>query len=131
MNSELQPDALRVIVVDDEAVVRMSLAEYLEDSGFKVESAGSAEETFRILREKEVDVMIVDLRLPGIDGGSLIERAAEMQADMRFLIYTGSADFRLPQPLVRLGIDESDVFTKPVMDLGIVKDAILRHVEKD
>lgn len=121
---------LRVLVVDDESSVRISLAGYLEDRGFKVLSAGSAEEALEALAIEPVDVAIVDIRLPGMDGNTLIPKAAEMRPSLKFLIYTGSAAYHLPPSLADIGIGVNEVFRKPLSDLRIMVEAIHRLATK-
>ena len=74
----MSASAVRVLVVDDESCIRNSLVNYLEDRGCKVVSAESAEEALETLRTEAVDVAIVDIRLPGMDGNGLIFAAHEM-----------------------------------------------------
>ncbi len=117
---------LRVLVVDDEFSVRVSLGGYLEDRGFEVLSAGSAEEALEALAIEPADVAIVDIRLPGMDGNALIPKAAEMQPSLKFLIYTGSAAYHLPRSLADIGIGSEDIFRKPLSDLDIIAKAVRR-----
>ncbi len=121
---------IRVLVVDDESSVRISLAGYLEDRGFKVLSAGSAEEALEALATEPVDVAIVDIRLPRMDGNTLIPKAAEMQPSLKFLIYTGSAEYHLPPSLADIGIGVDEVFRKPLSDLRVMAEAIHRLATK-
>lgn len=116
----------RVLVVDDEFSVRSSLVDYLEDRGFEVLSAGSAEEALETLATKPVDVAIVDIRLPGMDGNALIPKAAEMRPSLEFLIYTGSAGYHLPRSLADMGIGSEDIFRKPLSDLDVIAKAVRR-----
>lgn len=61
-----------ILVVDDETPVRISLAAYLEDEGFEVRVADSAERALESVSADPPDVAVVDLRLPGMDGASFI-----------------------------------------------------------
>lgn len=62
----------RVLIVDDESSIRESLAEFLRDFGMNVDTAENAEDALELLRQKSFDVMIADLRLPGITGDAMI-----------------------------------------------------------
>ena len=63
---------VKVFIVDDESVVCSNVAAFLEDEGFTVFSAVSGEEALDFLLKQKIDVAIVDMRLPGIDGDTLI-----------------------------------------------------------
>jgi CheY-like chemotaxis protein len=124
------PDsAPRVLVVDDEASICLSLCEYLEDQGFSVLAAANGEEALDVLMRESVDVAIIDMRLPGMDGNALILKAHELRPSLEFLVYTGSTNYQLPAPLRALGISPRQVFRKPVGDLLTVAEAARRLVQ--
>lgn len=62
--------------------------------------------------------------MPNMDGTDLILKAQEVQPETRFLIYTGSTEFVIPQSLIELGMRESDIYKKPVDDMGILVNAL-------
>ena len=115
---------IRVLVVDDEPFVRDSLVEFLEDYDFDVSSAASAEEMLELLARRQQDVAIVDLRLPGMNGDALIHQAHEVLPSMRFLIHTGSVDYRLSDDLKKIGIRQEHVILKPQPNLNSIVDWI-------
>lgn len=104
-----------ILVIDDEDRVRELLLEYLSEfDEFAVQGAGSGEEALERLRASPVDLCVVDLRLPGMDGAHFIEEAAAAGLCQRFIVHTGSVDFTLPRALSDLGLAQEDVFYKPV-----------------
>jgi len=113
----LMKPPIRVLLVDDELTIRTSLGEYLSDRNFEVFSDVSAEDALQTIGKTKVDVAIVDIRLPGIDGNSLILKAHELDRSLRFLIYTGSTDYQVPPSLSEIGIRADHVFKKPLSDL--------------
>ncbi len=108
---------IRVLLVDDEAAIREGLVEYLEDYDFEVAAAMNAEEALNILAKKPHDVAIIDLRLSGMGGETMILRIHQIYPSLRFLIHTGSTDYRLSKELKLIGIQSEHVFFKPVLDL--------------
>ena len=60
--------ASTVLIIDDEAAIRESLAGILEDEGFAPLSAASAEEGLQVLEEKDVGLVLLDIWMPGMDG---------------------------------------------------------------
>jgi len=122
---------LRVLVIDDEPTVRTSLAAFLEDQDFEVTVADSAEQALSLLHEAAQDVAVVDLRLPGMSGETLIQQAHLLQPALRFLIHTGSVSYRLSPALRRLGMRPSDIFQKPLNDLAQLVTGINRLMEAE
>lgn len=114
----------RVLIVDDEDIVCANVAAYLEDEGFDVDAAESGEKALDIIATKKFDVGIIDMRLPGIDGNTLILQSYKIQPEMMFIIHTGSTNYNLPRALIDIGISEKQVFQKPLHDMGILADAI-------
>jgi two-component system OmpR family response regulator len=117
-------DSSSVLIVDDETSIRLSLAAFLEDYSFNVQTADSAENAIEKIKDNEIDVAIVDLRLPGISGSELITLAHDIAPETRFLVYTGSVDFELTDDIKQLGIGPEHVFLKPLPDLDMILDAI-------
>lgn len=114
----------RILIVDDESSIRESLAEFLRDFGMIVETAVNAEEALEQLAEQPFDLMIADLRLPGMTGDVMILKAHQLQPNLRFLIHTGSIDYRLSGELLALGLNLDQVILKPLADLSILVDKI-------
>ena len=117
---------IRVLVVDDEPAIRDSLVEYLEDCQFDLYAAASAEHALDLIARIPIDVAVVDIRLPKLDGDSLIMQAHLLRPGLRFLIHTGSVEYKLPAELRSLGITADHVFLKPQMDLSVFDTAINR-----
>ena len=124
-------DHIRVLVVDDEPAIRKSLVSFLEDYDFQVFSAKSSEQALQILSNVPCQVAIVDLRLPGINGDTMILRAKERFPSLRFLIHTGSVNFQLSQDLTAIGIRQEHLLIKPQQDLSVFIEAIERLVEEE
>lgn len=109
--------AYRLLIVDDEATVRNSLAAFLEDYGHQITTAPSAEDALVLIDNQPFDVAIVDLRLPALTGDAMIPRAHLLQPKLRFLIHTGSVDFQITEELRDLGMEDDHVLSKPVPDM--------------
>jgi two-component system, OmpR family, response regulator len=115
----------RILVVDDEPLIVRNLQAFLEDEGMRVDSVGCAEDALTLVRGgMHFDVCIMDLRLPGIDGDTAIQWLHRLRPALRFLIYTGSSSYTLPDELRALGITELQLFRKPILDMGPLASAI-------
>jgi PAS domain S-box-containing protein len=84
--------AIRVLLVDDEPMVREVIAEQLEDVGYDVLVAAGGEEAWELLvADENVDVLVTDLSMPGMDGLSLIRKAQALRPRLRAILLTGHA----------------------------------------
>jgi len=110
--------SVTILLVDDEEIVRITLEAYLEDEGYIVISADSGEEALERIANKKVDIGIIDMRLPGIDGNVLIAKLNKLQPEMKFIIHTGSMGYSLPDSLIELGISDELVFKKPIKSIS-------------
>jgi CheY-like chemotaxis protein len=110
--------SLRIVVVDDDPVVCDSLVAYLEDLDHEVTAAATGEEALDLISRARYDLAIVDLRLPGMDGEALITEAHERSPGLRFLVHTGSVNYRPSEEMHRCGLETRHVLWKPVADLG-------------
>ena len=106
-----------LLIVDDEAALREAIAERLGDHGFVVEQAASGEEALERLAAFAFDVLITDLRLPGIDGRQVLDAAVERYPELIAIVITGfvmksdapcliasTASFTVPKPVMTMAI---------------------------
>ncbi|MFP5221744.1 MAG: response regulator [Acidobacteriota bacterium] len=122
---------ITILVVDDEVLLRNSLRDFFEDTGFTVLTANSGEEALQMLRSgTHADVCSVDIRLPGMTGNQFISGAHALRPNLKFLVYTGSWNYELPSELVSLGLGQEQVFNKPCMDLDSILHAILKLLDR-
>ncbi len=117
-------DPVRVLIVDDEELLRRNLSAFLEDEGFLPLTAASGEEAMQLLVREPADVGIIDIGLPGMNGNTFIERARSAFPAMHFLIHTGSPSYELSGELVNIGLNQEDIFRKPVKDMESIAGAI-------
>jgi CheY-like chemotaxis protein len=117
--------SIRILIVDDETLIASSLKVFLEDEGFVVAVAGAGEEAIEIIKHSDgFAVCVMDMRLPGLDGNATIRRLHDLCPEMRFIIHTGSIDYRVPADLQALGIRADHLFHKPLIDMKPIADAI-------
>lgn len=109
---------ISVLLVDDNPYVSESVSAWLEDDGFDVRTAAGGAEALQALATAPVDVALVDMELPDMNGEEFIARAIRRHPESRFLIHTGAHYYRLSLELQNLGMQDDDVVYKPVMSLG-------------
>src|ERR1700737_5291261 len=83
-------DSLKhLLLVEDEAPLRQAIAEQLGDRGYKVQQAESGEAALTHLADFAFDVIVTDLRLPGIDGAAVVDAAVERYPNIVAIVVTG------------------------------------------
>lgn len=112
------------LILDDEESIRQSIAAYMEDEGYAVFQATSGEQALEIVRNHHIDEVVVDIRLPGIDGNTFMIEARKINPEIKFVVHTGSADYIPPDPVKALGITSKKIMIKPASDLKMLKDAL-------
>ena len=105
-----QSAATRLLLVDDEAALREPLAEYLTRQGFVVHQAAGAAEARTWLRDEAIDLVLLDIMMPGEDGLSLCRHIAESKAIPTILL---TARTETTDRIVGLEIGADDYVTKP------------------
>jgi CheY-like chemotaxis protein len=114
----------RILIVDDEALARTSLADFLHESGYDTATAADGESALQLQRQRPFDLCIVDIRMPHMDGVEIILALHQVAADTHFIIYTGSPQFILPPALKALGLSARHVVRKPLWDMGTFLDLV-------
>jgi DNA-binding NtrC family response regulator len=100
-----------LLIVDDENALREAIAERLADHGFVVEQASSGELALERLAEFAFDILITDLRLPGIDGRKVVEAALERYPEIIPIVITGFGTVKDAVEAIKQGA--ADFITKP------------------
>ena len=100
-----------LLIVDDEKALREAVAERLADHGFAVEQADSGEHALQRLADFAFDVLVTDLRLPGIDGRKVLDAARERYPDIIAIVITGFGTVKDAVEAIKQGA--SDFITKP------------------
>ncbi|KRG70409.1 response regulator [Pseudoxanthomonas dokdonensis] len=90
-------EAIRLLLVEDEELLRMMIGDALADMGFQVATAEDGNQALPMLAEQTFDVIISDISMPGgVSGITLAEEAARQQPQARFILSSGYARAQLP-----------------------------------
>ena len=100
----LRPEHPRVLVVDDEASIRDLLAKTLALAEYEVDAAADASTALTRVRGAEYDLLIADLRMPGMDGLALIRQVKKIRAELPVIIITGFSSEASAIEAVNLGV---------------------------
>jgi two-component system response regulator PilR (NtrC family) len=106
------PDSAKhLLIVDDEGPLRETVAERLTDAGFDVVQAANGEEAIGRLSDFAFDILLTDLRLPGVDGRVVVQAALERYPDIIAIIVTGYGTVKDAVEAIKQGA--ADFITKP------------------
>ena len=95
-----------VLVVDDDFLVRMLAVETLRDCGYEVREAQDGDVALEVLRaEKDVDLLITDVKMPRMNGYQLAQSAMALRPKLRILLMTGYAQEAVPVNISQAGVD--------------------------
>ena len=129
MKTTPSPNNKRVLIIDDEDIIRDSVATYLGDSGFAVHQASDGREGLRRFQEIRPDVVLLDLRMPRMDGLEVLEAIAGELDQVPVIVVTGAGVLQDAVAALRLGA--FDFVTKPIVDMAVLEHAVLRALERN
>lgn len=92
-----------VLIVDDEIYIRMTLSFALEKLNFSVDTAASGTEALKKLAERSYAVMLLDLRIPGMDGMEVLKRVPEIRPEVKVVIITAYGSVEAAVEAMKLG----------------------------
>jgi len=102
----------KILVVDDDEVVRLSYLRSLANTQWIVESTRDGNDALRAMEEKGFDVVLLDLRMPGKDGMEVLKAIKDKWPETEVVIITGYPSIETVKEAVRLGV--CDYLAKPV-----------------
>jgi DNA-binding NtrC family response regulator len=111
----------KILVVDDEISIRKLLFDLLEMERYYVELAASAEEALEKIKETDFDLIISDIRMPGMDGFELLKKIRTMNVDSAVIFITGYGSVDSAIEAIKLGV--VDYIEKP-LDFGQFKNLV-------
>jgi PAS domain S-box-containing protein len=117
----------KILLVDDEAPILTILGMSLEDLGYEVATAASGEQALAMLPAFEPDVVLSDIKMPGIDGIELLKRIKAEHPAIEVIMISGHGDMDLA--IRSLQLDATDFLVKPVRD-PIMQKTLSRTFEK-
>jgi DNA-binding response OmpR family regulator len=101
----------KILVVDDEEAARVSLAEILRLEGYNVVSAESGLDAIQFLKAEDIDLMLLDIRMPGIDGIEVLQQANKVSPETEVILLTAHGSMETAIDALREGAH--DYLTKP------------------
>lgn len=118
----------QVLIIDDEALIRRALADYLTDCGYATATARDGLEGLARARAEQFDVVLVDLRMPHLDGLEVIATLRAEQPALPLVVVSGTGVLTDVVEAIRRGA--WDYVTKPVQDMDEIAVVVERVLEK-
>lgn len=117
----------RIVVIDDEEKMRRVLEMSLSEQGYEVYLAESGEKGIEILKEKDVALVITDMRMPGIDGIKVLEKAKELDHDLPVILMTAYGTIETAVKAMKQGA--YDYILKPfeLEEMNVLVEKALKH----
>jgi sigma-B regulation protein RsbU (phosphoserine phosphatase) len=120
--------ATTVLLVDDDAMVRQSVAAFLDDSGFTVVQASDGVQAFELFCRSRPDLVVTDLKMPRMDGLALLKKIAGTAVPAAVIVISGAGSMQDVVEALRLGA--ADYLVKPIVDFKMLEHAVSKCVER-
>ena len=121
--------AVMVLIIEDEAKLRRTVAAYLEDSGYAIGEAANGREGIERFLEIRPDVVLTDLRMPEVNGMEVLGWLKRHSPQTPVIVITGTGDQFAPAAVLEAGA--SVCLAKPVNDLAVLDMAIQQVLSKN
>ena len=111
-----------ILIVDDDPDIRLTLKAYLEDCGYRVNEARDGAEGLEAFNRERPSLVVTDLRMPRVDGLTLIARLKQQCPEMPIIVITGTGECSVTDEALRLGA--ACCLIKPILDMTELTRAI-------
>ena len=121
----------KILIVDDELIMRESLAGWLKRDGHEVQTAPSGEDALAILKETRFDILLVDIKMEGISGLDVLQHVKESDPDVAIVMITAYGS--IPTAIEAMKNGAYDYMLKPFdpNELGVLIDKIIKHQDQE
>lgn len=121
-------DSKKLLIVDDDNIVRQGVVVYLQDSGFEVLEASDGHKALALVASENPSVVLTDLKMPNMDGLQLLEHIHKLSVNTPVIVMSGVGVIGDVVHALRLGA--SDFLIKPLVDMEVLVHAINKCVER-
>ena len=121
-------DRKKILTIDDEDALRRSIMMFFEDEGFAVFEADNGRDGLEVFHRHQPDVVLVDLRMPEMDGLEVIRVLAKDAPDIPVIVVSGTGMLEDAIEAIRAGA--CDYITKPVIDMLVLEHTVRKALEK-
>jgi two-component system, response regulator, stage 0 sporulation protein F len=115
----------KVLIVDDQFGIRILLNEVFQKEGYQTFQAANGVQALEILTKKEPDIVLLDMKIPGMDGIEILKRMKKLNQDIRVIIMTAYGELYMIQEAKDLGALTH--FAKP-FDIDYLREAVKKYI---
>lgn len=123
-------DGYKILLIDDDHVVRESVAAFLEDCGYNILQAEDGLEGYDLYVAESPQLIICDLRMPRMDGLSLLKKISEIECEIATPIIVVSGAGGMGDVVKALRLGANDYMVKPIADMKVLEHSIERSLER-
>ena len=116
----------KILVVDDQFGIRILLNEVLQKEGYDTYQAANGLQALEILNDHVPDLVLLDMKIPGMDGIEILKRMKVLQPDIKVIIMTAYGELDMIQEAMDLGALTH--FAKP-FDIDDIRNAVAKHLK--
>lgn len=92
----------RILLCDDSPIERLALGHYLRSSGYEVDEAGDGESALQFLKNRQIDLLLLDLQMPGVNGFDVLNYIAEHRRSLPVILLSGMPPEEIQDQMLRL-----------------------------
>ncbi|MCK5094251.1 MAG: response regulator, partial [Spirochaetes bacterium] len=123
-----QENTARILIIDDQKIVRRSILDYLEDHGFAVTEAENGRIGLELFKKNKPDLVLVDLRMPEIDGFEVLAGVTKESPETPAIVISGSDEIKDVVKSLHMGA--WDYLLKPIQDLSVLLHTVQKNMER-
>jgi two-component system response regulator (stage 0 sporulation protein F) len=115
----------KILIVDDQYGIRILLNEVFQKEGYTTYQAANGMQALEIVRKHRPDLVLLDMKIPGMDGIEILKRLKEIDQDIKVIIMTAYGELDMIQETKELGAIMH--FAKP-FDIDDLREAVTKHL---
>ncbi|HSG60110.1 MAG TPA: fused response regulator/phosphatase [Pseudomonadales bacterium] len=127
-DDQITQHEINILIIDDDALVRQSVADYLSDSGYEVHVASDGRTGLALYDKIHPDLIICDLRMPEMDGLSVLRSLSARKVTTPLIFLSGAGSVSDVVEALRFGA--ADYLIKPIIDMEVLDHAVQRCLEQ-
>lgn len=115
----------KLLIVDDQFGIRILLNEVFQKEGYKIFQASNGKQALDIVKMRRPDLVLLDIKIPGIDGIEILKRMKKIEPDIKVIIMTAYGELNMIEEAMELG--SITYFAKP-FDIEEMRDTVKKHI---
>lgn len=115
----------KLLIVDDQFGIRILLNEVFQKEGYKIFQASNGKQALDIVKMRRPDLVLLDIKIPGIDGIEILKRMKKIVPDIKVIVMTAYGELNMIEEAMELGA--ITYFAKP-FDIEEMRDTVKKHI---